>query len=106
MMKKNSRKMGNILPIAFALILVSGCSTLKPGNTGEELAASGPTVVDVRVNPETIELNKSLQPTSQAEVLAEVKDFTSPIKNVKLRFTRVPLEIPMQHIGGTTWRAV
>ena len=53
----------------------------------------------------TPKLDRSLQPTQQAEVIAEVKDFTSNVTEVRLRFVRVPMEIRMQNIGGTTWRA-
>jgi hypothetical protein len=89
-----------------ALLAVSGCSTLGGSqSSGQALNTQGPTVLNARTNPSTIELNKSWQPTSQAEVLAEVKDFNSDIKDVKLRFDRAPIEIPMQHVSGTTWRA-
>lgn len=104
-MKNAIRLSWSLLPLTL-FALSTGCSTFSGGGTtGEELAASGPTVVDVRMNPETVELDTRYQPSQNAEIIAEVKDFTSKISNVKLRFVRVPMEVPMQHVGGTTWRA-
>ena len=68
-------------------------------------ANSGPTVVSARAEPGTIELNRDRQPTRPAEVIADIKDFTSKVTDVKLQFTNLPLEIPMENIGGSTWRA-
>lgn len=84
------------------------CSTMSDAvhgsSEGKEVAAAGPTVMNVRTEPSTVELNRDLQPLQPAEVLADVKDFRSNITEVKLQFTHVPLEIPMENIGGTTWR--
>ena len=79
-----------------------------PGQSesSQNLSANGPTILNARLQPSTIELNTKLQPHQPAEVLAEVKDFNSNISDVKLRFIHVPLEIQMKNIGGTTWRAV
>jgi len=76
---------------------------MKGEKSGEDIAARGPTVVDVRSNPKTIELTGSSQP--QAEVLADVKDFNVKVSDVRLRFLHVPLELPMEHVEGSTWRA-
>ena len=38
-------------------------------------------------------------------MIADIKDFTSKVTDVKLQFTNLPLEIPMENIGGSTWRA-
>ena len=97
-------KTSHIVPLVLALLAASACST--PSATQDnELAASGPTVLEARVEPGTIELNNQMQPVKPAEVLADIKDFTSPVTEVKLQFTHVPLEVPMRNIGGTTWRA-
>lgn len=87
-----------------AALVGAGCSTTGE-KSGEDIAATGPTVVDVKISPETVELNQSLEPMQTAEIVADVKDFTSRVTDVRLRFLRAPLEIPMQHVGGTTWRA-
>lgn len=89
-----------------ALALTAGCSTLgMGGGKTAEVAASGPTVLNQRTNPGTIEVNRDFQPTTQAEVLAEVQDISSPVTEVTLRFVEVPYEVKMNQVSGTTWRA-
>lgn len=87
-------------------LAVSGCSTVRGGKSGQQLSSTGPTIVSVDTRPGTFELNEALQPTQDSEVVAQIKDFTSEISEVKLQFVNVPMEIPMDHVGGTTWRAV
>ena len=96
-----------IVGLLSGLMAFAGCTTgpLAKGKSGQDLTSNGPNIVDVKSNPGTIELNRSLQPVGPSEVLAEVKDFTSNITEVTLRFIHVPLEVKMEHIGGTTWRA-
>jgi len=78
---------------------------MQGGKSGQDLARTGPTVLNARVNPSTIELNRNMQPSQAPEILAEVKDFNSKITEVKLRFIHAPMEISMQNVGGTTWKA-
>ena len=73
--------------------------------SGKEIVAAGPTIMNERIVPKTVELNRKFQPDQPVEVLADIKDFRSGITQVKLKFLHVPLEIPMEKIGGTTWRA-
>jgi hypothetical protein len=89
------------------LALASSCASLTGKNTtsGENLSAAGPTVMEARANPGTVELNDNLQARQRAEVLADVKDFSSKVRDVKLRFTHVPIELSMDNVAGTTWRA-
>jgi hypothetical protein len=86
---------------------LSACSMFGGGtkSSGEQLSQSGPNVVDVRSDPSTIVLNNNWQPNQPPTITAEIKDFTSNVRDVKLRFVSVPLEIPMQNISGTTWTA-
>jgi hypothetical protein len=93
-----------LLPVT--VLALGACSTLRGEKTGQDLASSGPTVLNPRANPSVIELNSNFQPKQPAEVLADVKDFTSPITDVKLRFNHAPLEVPMEHVQGSTWRAM
>ncbi|OFZ18615.1 MAG: hypothetical protein A2X94_01605 [Bdellovibrionales bacterium GWB1_55_8] len=93
---------------AFTLIVtVTGCSTIRgeKSGSGEELAASGPTVVDVQVQPETVELNQQNQLNAPAAVVAQVQDIRSDVTNVTIRFLNAPVELPMEHVSGTSWRA-
>ncbi|MCM2324150.1 MAG: hypothetical protein NDJ90_12895 [Oligoflexia bacterium] len=92
-----------------ALSLVS-CSTFKKvtgsdEESGAEIQASGPTVLNPRISPETIELTGELQPRQTPEVLAEVKDFSGKVNDVRLRFVDVPIEVKMKKVGESTWRA-
>jgi len=88
------------------VLLAAGCTSgpLSTGKTDKDIAVVGPTIMDARSSPSTIELNRNYALKS-AEVLAEVKDFKSEVKDVRLNFTHVPLQIKMIHIRGTTWRA-
>ena len=88
-----------------ALTLSTSCSALSKDKTGKELASTGPTVITARSNPKTIELNRNLQSNGPAEIVADIKDFTSNVTDVKVRFVRVPMEITMTHVRGTTWKA-
>ncbi len=88
-----------------ALSVASGCSTIKGEKSAQNLNSNGPTVVSVTSRPGTVELNQQLQPQQKAEIVAEVKDFTSKITDVNLRFLNVPMTLPMTHVGGTTWSA-
>lgn len=94
----------------WALVSASGCSSAptRTSSTGEvqnSAAAQGPAVAFARTEPGTVELNRDFQPMRPAEVLADVKDFASRIDNVMLQFSGIPLEVPMENVGGTTWRA-
>jgi hypothetical protein len=89
--------------ITVGLLAASGCST---GKSGQEIAATGPTIVDYKATPGTVELKGNLQPTAPAEIFADVKDFHANVTDVKVRFVHVPLEIPMKRLAGSTWHAV
>ncbi|MFZ9596229.1 MAG: hypothetical protein ACO3A2_09140 [Bdellovibrionia bacterium] len=92
--------------LGFTLLSVVGCSSVpSPKDLSEALSVRGPTVLNARVDPHQVELNRSLQPNRTPEILADVKDFSSKITRVTLQFTTIPVEIPMENIGGTTWRA-
>ena len=80
-----------------------GCST---SGTGKDIEAHGPTVLNARVSPGTIDLNPDLRPKVPGEILADVKDFDANVTDVRVRFKDVPLEVPMQRLAGSTWRAV
>jgi len=101
----------NFMTIATAALLLtaSGCSSgpfAKNENPGERLSSTGPNVLNARAEPDTVKLNEKLQSNQPAEVLADVKDYRSPVKEVRLQFVSVPLEVPMHRIAGTTWRGV
>ncbi len=90
-----------------SLVTLNGCSSM-PGTTesSKEISATGPTILNARIDPTTVELNRNLQPVRTPEIIADVKDFRSKITNVTLKFKHVPMQIPMENVGGTTWRAV
>jgi hypothetical protein len=102
---KTTKKFILTTALPIALTALGACSSVGKSKSGDQIAAQGPTVLDARTNPGTFELNSAYQPTQPAEILAEVKDFSSNIKDVRLRFVHVPLEIPMKHVEGSTWRA-
>ncbi len=102
-MKKSNFLVKTVLSLGIAAL--AACSTMKGEKSSEEVAASGPTVIDVRTNPSTFELNEKLQPTQTAEVFADVKDFKNEVTTVKMRFVHIPMEVPMKKVAGTTWKA-
>ncbi|MCM2277892.1 MAG: hypothetical protein NDJ89_07420 [Oligoflexia bacterium] len=97
------------LLVAFGAAPLSSCSTVKKitgqEKSAEEMKAAGPTVLNSRVEPGTIELTRDLKPRQPVEVLAEVKDFSGQVKDVRLRFVDVPIEVPMKNVAGSTWSA-
>jgi hypothetical protein len=107
-MKTSVKSLSQLSIVVTAALFTYGCSSLPGSTSGKDIssAGSGPTVVNARVTPSTIELNRNMQPMTPAEILADVKDFQSPVKEVKLRFLHVPLQIPMERVSGTTWRAI
>ena len=95
----------------FAALLASaatGCSSApsRTAENGEPFPSSGPAVVFVRPKPSLIELGPDFSPAQPAEVLADIKDFSGKINDVRLRFVGIPLEVPMENVGGSTWRAL
>lgn len=42
---------------------------------------------------------------TQAQVVADVKDFQGQVQDVRLRFTHVPIEVPMTQVTPSTWMA-
>lgn len=105
-------KMNNNRFVLCALVLgfsFAGCSTVKEkvggGESTEGMAAAGPTVLNPRVNPDTLELNRNMKAMETMEILAEVKDFSAPVTDVRVKFDQVPMEVTMKSMGGTTWRA-
>ncbi len=88
------------------ILIASNCSSLS-GQTesGKEIASTGPTILNAHSDPSTVELNRDLQPKKTPEILADVKDFRSKVTDVQLKFTHIPLQVRMENIGGTTWRA-
>jgi hypothetical protein len=83
----------------------AACSSLGGAKSGGELSATGPSIVEVRTEPGTFELSPNWYPVAPAKIVAQVKDFTSNIQDVRLRFNKVPLQIAMTRIGGTSWEA-
>ena len=91
-----------------ALILMfAGCSSAskQQQNKPIQISSNSPTILNARAEPGTISLNSDMQPMSPARVVADVKDFNTRVVDVRLKFDDVPLEVPMENIGGTTWRA-
>ena len=86
--------------LSLSLVMISACST--GSKSADDLAYVGPTVLDAKTNPGTFELNNQMKPKTEAQVVADVKDFNAPVTDVKLRFVRVPVEIPMKKSGNKT----
>ncbi len=61
--------------------------------------------MNARTTPTTIQLNQNLVAVEKPAITADVKDFNHKISDVKLKFVHVPVEVPMENMGGTTWRA-
>ncbi len=89
-----------------SLFITTGCASVSEKPTSsKEIATSGPTVLNARSTPDLIELGSNLKATRPAAIVADVKDFKSPVKEVKLKFKTVPVEVPLVNVSGTTWKA-
>ena len=91
-----------IYPLLGLMVLGGGCSTAQQGDKHEE---KGPTILTARSEPGTIELNRDLQPIQAPKVIVDVKDFRSQVTDVMLHFENVPITVPMENVGGSTWEA-
>jgi hypothetical protein len=90
---------------AFTLLAVSwgGCAHNKGVDIQRE-AAKGPVIINPRSEPGTVELNRFLQPKQPQQFFAEIQDFAAPVTDAKLQLNGTSIEVPMEKIGGTTWR--
>jgi hypothetical protein len=97
---------GSFLILVF-LLATQGCSSPAPKpELGKDLAAIGPSILHIQLVPQVITLDSQLNATPLPQVTADVKDFRSKVTQVILRFKHIPLEMPLEPIGGTTWRAI
>lgn len=87
------------------LLLLSSCALFRDSRTADAISPTGPTVVEIQTEPGTFELNEEWRPRTESKVIAQVMDITSEIEEVRLRFSQVPMHIPMEHAGGSTWQA-
>jgi hypothetical protein len=88
--------------VGMSLVAVSGCSSLG-SKSADDLAYSGPTVIESRTDPSTFELNRKLEPKTDTQIVATVKDFNSKVTDVHLHFTRVPIDVPLKKGSGDEW---
>ncbi len=96
---------GGLLAAGLAFQMAACSSAPWNRESAKDVAQEGPTVLNARTDPGTIELNKSLRANQPARVLADVKDFNSKVKDVTLEFTEVPYKVPMKNLAGTTYVA-
>jgi hypothetical protein len=92
-----------VLVTAFAMAVGAGCAS--SGKDLAEQASKGPVVIEPRSNPETVELNKFLQPKQPQQFFAEIQDFSAPVTEARVKIEGTQIELPMSKVGGTTWRA-
>jgi hypothetical protein len=76
-----------------------------------------PIVINPRATPEVVTLSEDLQVSRPLEVYADVKNLGSDVDDVKLRvyfapdtdarlkFFNKPVEVSMEHMVGSTWKA-
>ena len=95
-------KTTHLLVLSMVTALAVGCSTTEQKNV--EDASRGPVVMNPRSSPEKVELNRYLQAKQPQQFYAEVQDMTSPITEVRARLGGTNVEIPMEKVGGTTYR--
>lgn len=89
------------------ILVLSGCSStpFSSSKNAQNISATGPTILDAKTNPGTVELNADLKAPQNPQIFADVKDFNSPVKEVRARFIHVPIELSMNQLAGTTWEA-
>ncbi len=102
---KNSPILSTTLLASLVVMTSAGCSSSPvSGPTSKDLAYDGPTIIDAKLEPSTIELNRDLK-MNNAQVVAEVADYGAKVKSVTLDFKDIPLKIPMKHLKASTWTA-
>jgi len=99
------------LTSAFAVVIassvaftLSACSSSPKGSEDQQMVMGGPRIVNPRAQSDTIELNQYFQAKEPNAFFVDVQDFGGSVENVKLRFLNAPIEIPMDKVGGTTYR--
>jgi len=103
---ENNFLLRSVAIISLIASLGLGCASAgTKGKTGKDISPSGPTVMNERAVPDSVEFSKTAGTPKSPEILADVKDFNAEVSDVRVRFLHVPLELTMQNIGGTTWRA-
>ncbi len=103
---KNSPILSTTLLASIVAATIAGCSSGPLGNgaSSKDLAYEGPTIIDAKLDPSTIELNRDMK-MNNAQVVAEVADYGAKVTSVTLDFKDIPMKIPMKHKKGTTWVA-
>ena len=87
--------------------LGTGCAMGRPSGAGQSdqfIDGTGPKILSARTQPGTVVLNRDLQPALPAEIFAEVSETDSEVRDVRIAFIEVPLEIKMERIEGALWR--
>jgi hypothetical protein len=80
--------------------LLASSKEVKP-----EFEAGEPAIIQAYASPSTVVLNRDLHPSQPAKIVAEVKDFGAVVTDVRMKFRDVPMEIPLDHLMGSTWQA-
>jgi hypothetical protein len=91
--------------LTLSVALLGGCAHSRTQDELRQQASRGPVILNPRSNLNTVELNRFLQAKQPQQFFAEIQDFNSPVVEAKIRMAGTAIEIPMEKIGGTTWRA-
>jgi hypothetical protein len=86
-------------------LFLASCSSSPQNPNTVELYKNAPTVLNARSEPSVVIMNSDMEPVTPTQVFADVKDFSSPVVDVRLKFNDVPIEVPMQRVGTTSvWK--
>jgi hypothetical protein len=118
--RSQDSKIGLVFLSLSVLIGAAACST-PSGSTQQDQkvaeAGAPPVVVNPRAEPKMVNLSEGLSTPKPVEVFADVKTFDAGLDKVSLRLTfspeteqrmkffKKPIEMRMENVGGTTWRA-
>jgi hypothetical protein len=80
---------------------MGGCATHK---SLVEEASRGPVIINPHSAPDKIELNRFLQARQPQQFLADIKDFSAPVTEARLQLANTGIVVPLERVGGTTWR--
>jgi hypothetical protein len=80
---------------------LSGCATTQTRDAPD----TGPTIISLKAEPALVQVTRNLDAPLTPVVTADVRDGGREVREVKLRFLHLPLEVPLENVGGSIWRA-
>jgi hypothetical protein len=96
----------------YVILIFTGCSSFeRRGETSlnQRISSKGPNIVNQKVSPSTIELDRNSNPNRKPVFQAEVMDSDAKVKEVNLKFKNLPStsvlsSLAMTKSDGLLWK--